>query len=266
MSEGARSPQPGQRGGALRAVCRSARRSVGAVLGLGLVLGLAACASGPQPPEWALAARDATQAAAQAHLSGRSAQAQALWARAAQAAARTADASAMARVALAECAVRLASLQPEVPACAQAQAWLHEAAAMPELAPAAAALAPYAAYVQAQPASPIEALPAAHRPLAQWLAGAPALPRPEADAQAAAILGAVAEPLARLVAASVVWRSGHGGPQVLALAVQTASAQGWVRPLAVWLRLQAQWAEAAGEPERAQQIRQRLQWLPQPLR
>jgi hypothetical protein len=66
------------------------------------------------------------------------------------------------------------------------------------------------------------------------------------------------EPLSRLVAASVQFRSGGIDPAGIARAVDIASAQGWRRPLLAWLGVQLKRAEAAGDNETAERIRRRM--------
>jgi len=66
------------------------------------------------------------------------------------------------------------------------------------------------------------------------------------------------EPLSRLVAESVRFRSGGIDPAGIARAVEIASAQGWRRPLLAWLGVQLKRAEAAGDNETAEQIRRRM--------
>ena len=110
--------------------------------------------------------------------------------------------------------------------------------------------------------------PAAERAYADYLAGriappdVPLLP-PQHRAVAAgqgdaAAVQAIEDPLSRLVAAGVLFRTGRASPQVLAIAGDTASAQGWRRPLLAWLGVQAQRAEQAGATEEAQRLRRRM--------
>ena len=66
------------------------------------------------------------------------------------------------------------------------------------------------------------------------------------------------EPLSRLVAESVRFRSGGIDPAGIARAVEIASAQGWRRPLLAWLGVQLKRAEAAGDNETAERIRRRM--------
>lgn len=142
----------------------------------------------------------------------------------------------LARAELLRCATRVASLVFEPCAGFEALA--------PDAAPAEQA---YARYLMgtAQPAD-AALLPEAHR----GLAGGNAAP----DAAVAAIK----DPLSQLVAAGVLLRGGRATPGVLATAADTASAQGWRRPLAAWLTLQLQRAQAAGAQEEAARLQRRI--------
>ena len=66
------------------------------------------------------------------------------------------------------------------------------------------------------------------------------------------------EPVSRLVAAAVELRGGTLSPAGVAAAVDTASAQGWRRPLLAWLGVQLKRAEDAGDREGAAGIRRRM--------
>ena len=111
----------------------------------------------------------------------------------------------------------------------------------------------YANYLLGRPlaADELALLPPAQRPVATALAQSSA-------ANAAALLKGVEDPLSRLVAAGTLFRAGQAGREVAALAVDTASAQGWRRPLMAWLTVQANLAQAAGDAEAAAQARRRL--------
>ena len=110
--------------------------------------------------------------------------------------------------------------------------------------------------------------PASERAYADYLAGriAPpdiALLPPQHRAAAAgtgdaAAVRAIEDPLSRLIAAGVLFRTGRASPEVLVLATDTASAQGWRRPLLAWLGVQAVRAERAGALEEAQRLRRRM--------
>ncbi len=206
---------------------------------------LAGCSSGPPVPDWQVQTHHAADRATQAQLSGHDRVAEAEWARANQQAARSAQPEAVARVRLARCAAQRASLdwQP----CEGL------AALLPDASPA---LQAYARYLQGQwlPAD-VALLPPAQQAVARQV-GAVA-----ASGAAEAALRAVADPHSRLLAASVLVRAGQASPAVLALATDTASAQGWARPLLAWLALQLQGAEQAGQVEDAQRLRRRLDVL-----
>jgi hypothetical protein len=53
-------------------------------------------------------------------------------------------------------------------------------------------------------------------------------------------------------------RTGRATPELLVVASDTASAQGWRRPLLAWLGAQAVRAEQAGAVEEAQRLRRRM--------
>jgi len=197
---------------------------------------LAACGSNPPPPEWALNSQGALERAASAYLSGNSRVADVEFARARTEIARTGQPGRLARAELLRCAWQVASL--EVNDC-------------PAFAPLAADAAPaeqaYARYLRALPQSgDVALLPQPQRPVAQALLAGAAAPLPVAQ-----------DPLARLVAAGVLLRAGQASPAVVAEAVDTASAQGWSRPLLAWLQVQARVAEQAGDRDTAERARRR---------
>lgn len=130
----------------------------------------------------------------------------------------------VARAELLRCAAQAASLAL-TQACPPFEA-LQQDAAGPEKA--------YANYLLGRPlaADELALLPPAQRPVATALAQSSA-------ANAAALLKGVEDPLSRLVAAGTLFRAGQAGREVVALAVDAASAQGWRRPLMAWLTVQA---------------------------
>jgi hypothetical protein len=201
-------------------------------------LALAGCASGPLPPDWQTNAKSALEHATAAYLKGDTRIAQIEFERARREVARTGRADLAARVELARCAAQVASLAFD--ACEAFEALRADAAA-PER-----AYADYlAARLQPQDAA---ALAPQHRAVAASLG---------ADAADAA-LRAIEDPLARLVAAGVVLRANRATPETVALAVDTASAQGWRRPLLAWLNVQLARAESAGDREQAARLRRRI--------
>jgi hypothetical protein len=109
--------------------------------------------------------------------------------------------------------------------------------------------------------------PAAERAYADYLAGRlspqdaarlPAAHRAVAASNADAALSSIADPLSRLVAAGVLLQTGRASPAVQAIAVDTASAQGWRRPLLAWLHVQAERAQQGGNAEEAARLRRRM--------
>jgi hypothetical protein len=203
-----------------------------AALGLVAALLLAGCANHPSPPDWQGNAKAATERAVAAYLVGDARVEAAELARARSEVGRTGRADLLARVELSHCAAQVASLV--FGPCTGFEALRADAAA-PERA--------YAAYLRGQ-ATPAELalLPEAHR----------------AAAGGAAIDG-LADPLARLIAAGVRFEAGHADPALIARAVDTASAQGWRRPLLAWLGVQLRLAEQAGASDAAQRLRRRIE-------
>ena len=76
------------------------------------------------------------------------------------------------------------------------------------------------------------------------------------------MLVAIEEPLSRLVAAGVWLHRQNAASSaqtgVIALAIDTASHQGWRRPLAAWLPRQIRVAQAAGDAATVQRAQARL--------
>ncbi len=64
-------------------------------------------------------------------------------------------------------------------------------------------------------------------------------------------------------AAGVLLRRSQASPAVVQAAVDTASQQGWRRPLLAWLGVQRQWAEQGGQPDVAARIRRRMDLVEQ---
>jgi hypothetical protein len=215
------------------------RALVSAVAAAALLV-LGACSSTPPPPDWQLNAQGSAERAVDAWLSGNSRIAEAEWRLAERETQRTADPARLARLALLRCAAQVASVQLE-----PCQAFAAHAA------DAAEAERAYARYLQGQ-ASAADAplLPLAQRGLVAL--DAAALP---------ARLPQVVDPLSRLVAAGVALQRGQASPALVALAVDTASAQGWTRPLMAWLMVQKELARQAGQAGEVARIERRLALL-----
>jgi hypothetical protein len=211
------------------------RRLAHAVLVPALALMLGACSNKPPAPDWQMNAHDSAQRAAQAWLSGDTRIEAAEYQRARANVLRTGRVDLLARLELSRCAWRVASLQFED--CAGFVAIEQDAG------PADRS---YAAWLSGAilPATEVALLPETQRAMAGT---------PSADT-----LAHIDDPLSRLVAAGVQFRRGAATPATIATAIETASSQGWRRPLLAWLEVQARRADAAGDAAEAARIRRRL--------
>lgn len=198
---------------------------------------LAACASAPPPPDWQLNAHGALQRAVQAHLQGNDRVATLEYDRARSEIAATGRPELMARAELLRCAAQATALQFEpCPGFERLRA---------DAAPAERAYADH--LLGRLDAARVPLLPPAQQRLTQG----------DAAARLAA-LQATADPLSRLLGAAVALRDGQASAAVLELAVDTASAQGWRRPLLAWLRLSQRTAESAGRADEAARLGRRI--------
>jgi hypothetical protein len=201
------------------------------ILALGL---LAACGSNPPPPDWKTNAQSALESFEKSYLGGNSNLAELSFARARAEAARTGQPAWVARIELARCATRVAAL--EFDDC-PAYATLKEGASAEEQ--------NYAAFLAGDwQAMDAKNLPGQYAPLLK--AG------PAAD------LALIKDPLSRLIAAGVLFRQGHITPTEITAAIDTASEQGWRRPLLAWLGVKLKRAEAAGDQTVVTSLRQRI--------
>lgn len=224
------------------------------VAALGLLL-LAACASTPPVPDWQMNAHGALQRSVQALLQGNDRVARAEFDRARGEIAATGRPALMARAELLQCAAWAASLRFEP--CAGFERLRADADAADRA---------YADHLFGGAAgATTDESRRVLLPEAQQRLATPAAPASESDVQA---LRNTADPLSRLVAAAVWQRDGKAPPAVLALAVDTASDQGWRRPLLAWLRVQQQRALDAGDGIEASRLGRRialvLQGVPAP--
>lgn len=198
-----------------------------------VVLVLAGCANQALPPEWLLTADTAINSHAQLWLEGRDKLATRQLAVAREAISRTGDASQQARVELHACAVRLASLQG-----GQCPAFL------PLALDAGQAENAYAAYLAGQLAT----------------ADSQFLPENQRQAwQNPQSLKNIKEPLPLLVAAAALLEAGRLPPENIALAIETAAAEGWRRPLLAWLSLEKERLHQAGDQTGSEAIERRIE-------
>lgn len=192
---------------------------------------LAGCASKPLPPDWQANAKGALDASVDDYLKGHTAAAASEFREARAETAATGRLDHVAQVELVRCAAQAASL-------------------VFEDCPGYAALA-------------ADATPA-QRAYAAYLAGqwdgldAALLPEQHRAVVAGGALDKIEDPLSRLVAAGALFKAGRMTPPGIELAADTASNQGWRRPLLAWLGVQEQRARASGDTAAAEQIRRRM--------
>lgn len=199
-------------------------------------LALAACSSRPPTPDWEMNSKSSMERFTSAYLTGNTRVETLEFTRARAEIARTGRPDLLARAELLRCATRVASLVVEP--CAGFET-LRQDAAPPERA--------YANFLAGK-ATPQDAalLPEAQRRTVA------------AGANGDAALKEIKDPLSQLVAAGVLFQTGRATPTTIALATDTASAQGWRRPLLAWLLVQAQRADQAGAADEAARIRRRI--------
>ena len=195
---------------------------------------LLACSTQPKPADWQLEAKGAMDRSIAAYLEGNARVEGVELARARSEISSTGRIDLMGRAELRHCASHVASLVFEP--CTGFEKLRQDAA------PAERTYADY---------------------LAGRLAAADAgLLPPE---QRAALTGgdaafnSITDPLSRLVAAGVALQTGRASPAVVQLAVDTASAQGWRRPLLAWLGVQLALAEKGGDADTAARLRRRIE-------
>lgn len=212
---------------------RERATSVVRFLSLLPLLFLAACAGSLPAPDWQAGAHAALARHVAAYLKGDTRLAETEFVRARSELARTGRAELVARAELTRCAVHLASLATGPDASCPGFAALADDAGEAERA--------YADFLSGRAVMP-SLLPAQYRALGG--AGEAALP-------------GIEHPLSRLVAAGVLHRTGRLSSPGVEIAVATASAEGWRRPLLAWLEVQAQLAEARDDPAAAAHARRR---------
>ena len=198
-----------------------------------VVLALTACASASKPADWQLEAKGAAERSVAAYLQGNSRVEAVEFARARAAVSSTGQVELVARVELLRCASHVASLVFE----------------------------PCAGFENLRQDAPV-----AERAYADYLS---AVLQPQDAAllppqQRTALSGgdtavkSITDPLSQLVAAGVAFQSGRASPMLVQLAIDTASSQGWRRPLLAWLGVQASLLDKSGLAEEAARVRRRI--------
>ena len=193
---------------------------------------LSACGGTPPAPDWQSNASVALKNFETAYLKGDTRVAESEFARARAELASTGRADLVAHAELVRCAAQVASLAfDDCPGFAA----LSAEASAPERA--------YAAYISGRwQGLDTDRLPVQHRAVV----GGGTLP---------------GEPLARLVAAGALLRAGRIDPAGISSASETASANGWRRPLLAWLGVQEKRAADAGDGEAASRVRRRMELI-----
>jgi hypothetical protein len=195
------------------------------------VLLLAACASKAPVPAWQPNAKDALDGFTDDYLRGNTAAANAEFARARRETTSTGRLEVVAQVELVRCATLAASLEFED--CPGFAALAGDATPQQRA---------YAAYIGGRwEGLDSNLLPEQHRPVL-----------------ASGSMAGVSDPLARLVAAGALFKAGRIKPADIGAATETASHQGWRRPLLMWLGVQANRAEAAGDVAAVERIQRRI--------
>ncbi len=209
---------------------------------LGLAALIGGCAGAPAP-EWQSGAHVALEKFRQNYLEGNIPLAEHYFAEARMSISATGRLDLAARAELIRCALATASLSDEP--CAEFDA--------------------LRSYVTAE-----------ERAYAQFLAGrwqdlrARELPEPYrgvvkagSEASQNREIGRIEDPVSRLVAAGAAFRAGRLSPAGVATAIDTASAQGFRRPLLAHLNVQAKLAEQAGDTAALETIRRRIELVSQ---
>ena len=197
---------------------------------------LAACGNKPRQPDWLINADSAQDRYERAFLSGNERVATVEFARLRTELTSTGQPGLVARGELTRCAMRVATL--DLGPCDGFEALRHDAPAAERA---------YADFLAGRLA-PEDArlLPEHYRPVAAAATGT------------GAQLQAMKDPVSRVIAAGVLLRSGRADPQVLEVATETASQQGWRRAVLAWLGAQALRAEQAGAADEAARLRRRM--------
>ena len=198
---------------------------------------VAACASGPPVPDWQGNAKSALDRGTEAYLVGETRVASVEFARARSEIGSTGRLDLLARAELVRCAAQVASLVFDP--CTDYEKFKSDAAAPERV---------YAEYLAGRVSSQdVPLLPPQHQRVATASGDA-----------AVQSLRSIEDPLSRLVATGVLFQSGRASPAAIALAAETASSQGWRRPLLAWLGVQLALAEKAGDTAEAERLRRKI--------
>lgn len=235
-----------------------ARVQVGIQAAVALIMGLlSGCASTPPTPDWQSNAHAWLNSFTQAYLSGKQTLSEAALVRAKLEVAQTGRPDVMARLELAHCAVQIASLvRTDCPA--------YQALAVD----AKASETAYAAFLSGDwRGLQAHQLPDQYRVFFKAALTMAATPTASAsdlsNTTERSVLLHIAKPLSRLVAAGVLQARGQLSAADTQVASDTASAQGWRRPLLAWLGLQLLAAQTQGDTQNADVLQRRINLIVQ---
>ena len=201
---------------------------------LALAFWLAACSTAPAPPDWQLRAHQAIDNSARAWLEGDSQRADTTFAEARSAIATTGQLHLDARLDLIRCAHHVAALDTQCQ-------WNSRDLQGADL--------HYARWIEGRwDAIDPQHLDARYRPLRVA----------QTPAQRTAALQGIADPLSRLIAAGLLFKKAEATPEVIQTAIDTASAEGWRRPLLAWLRVAQERAQKNGDIKAAAEWQRRI--------
>lgn len=223
----------------------NAATHVRAITATGILWLLSACASTPPPPDWQANAFAALGSYTSAYLSGNTRVADHEFERAKSEIARTGRTDLMARLELARCATQVASL--DVSPCTAYTSFVMDAKPQEQA---------YAAFISGQWSGlDPTLLPANYQ---EWVRQALKTSAQDRHLQSSKLLSQIQDPLSRLIAAGSLLQKNQLTPEDIALAVDTASNQGWRRPLLAWLSLQLKSSQKAGHLATTMAIQRRI--------
>lgn len=232
---------------------RHRRHHASLFVGLVLVGFLAGCGTAKPPPPWQAKTLSASDAAVSAYLQGQVKMAAIQMKQAQFSASSTGRPEAVYKLNLLQCALDVSSLGA-TPCPRPEDVGIRSDSFEPAI---RFDLEAYRAYLLGDS---LDEIAQARLPETQRAAAALAVTTDAAEALK--VLVAIEEPLSRLVAAGVWLRRQNAASSaqtgVIALAIDTASQQGWRRPLAAWLTRQIRIAQAAGDTATVQRAQARL--------
>jgi len=199
---------------------------------------LSACGGGPPPADWKMNAVSLLEHAQQRWLEGDSKSAELALTQTRNEIAKSGRIDLLARAELAVCAAHVASL--DFSACVAFDKLAADASVQDKS---------YARFLTADWSGlDAQSLPVHYASLVSA--------KDAASANRAA--AEIKEPLPRLIAAALLFRTGRADPATLSAAVDTTSERGWRRPLLAWLEVQQKRAQASGDLGAAAMLQRRI--------